>query len=76
MSDAGFTRYAFVAWPVKAEAEPQNIVLSGGSTMFEFFGRRLQRDLKQIVDTRINNSEVNSGSLMRVRPVRHLQSGC
>lgn len=33
--------------------------------MFEFFGRRLQRDLKQLVDTRITNSEVLSGNLMR-----------
>lgn len=45
----------------------QNIVLSGGSTMFEFFGKRLQRDLKQIVDTRITASETSSGNLMKVR---------
>lgn len=43
----------------------KNIVLSGGSTMYPFFGRRLQRDLKQIVDTRISASEVSSGSLLR-----------
>jgi actin-related protein 3 len=49
------------------ESSAQNIVLSGGSTMFEFFGRRLQRDLKHLVDTRISASEVNSGSRMRAR---------
>ena len=31
----------------------KNIVLSGGSTMFKDFGRRLQRDLKKRVDGRI-----------------------
>ena len=35
--------------------------------MFDHFGRRLQRDLKHIVDTRIMNSETLSGGLMRVR---------
>merc|ERR1740138_1027587 len=30
----------------------KNIVLSGGSTMFKDFGRRLQRDLKKRVDKR------------------------
>lgn len=44
----------------------KNIVLSGGSTMFKDFGRRLQRDVKHIVDGRIANSETASGSLMRV----------
>jgi actin-related protein 3 len=44
----------------------KNIVLSGGSTMFDHFGRRLQRDLKHLVDTRISASETNSGGLMRV----------
>jgi len=43
----------------------KNIVLSGGSTMFEHFGQRLKRDLKQIVDRRIEASEVSSGALMR-----------
>ena len=28
-----------------------NVVLSGGSTMFPDFGRRLQRDIKHIVNT-------------------------
>lgn len=31
----------------------KNIVLSGGTTMFKDFGRRLQRDIKCIVDTRM-----------------------
>ncbi|RHY52071.1 hypothetical protein B5M09_007040 [Aphanomyces astaci] len=30
----------------------KNIVLSGGSTMFKDFGRRLQRDVKRLVDDR------------------------
>jgi len=30
----------------------KNIVLSGGSTMFKDFGKRLQRDIKRIVDER------------------------
>ncbi|KAM0754838.1 actin binding protein [Meredithblackwellia eburnea MCA 4105] len=42
-----------------------NIVLSGGSTMFDNFSRRLQRDLKYLVDTRISTSEHLSGGLMR-----------
>lgn len=32
----------------------QNIVLSGGSTLFKDFGKRLQRDIKRSVDERIN----------------------
>ncbi|TDL25654.1 actin actin-like protein [Rickenella mellea] len=43
----------------------KNIVLSGGSTMFTHFGQRLKRDLKQMVDRRIENSEHLSGSMMR-----------
>lgn len=35
--------------------------------MFEHFGQRLKRDLKQIVDRRIEASEASSGALMRVR---------
>jgi len=31
----------------------RNIVLSGGSTMFQNFNKRLQKDLKQIVDDRL-----------------------
>lgn len=39
----------------------KNIVLSGGSTMFRDFGRRLQRDIKKLVDARIQKSEQLSG---------------
>jgi Actin len=35
----------------------ENIVLSGGSTIFKDFGRRFQRDIKQSVDARILRSE-------------------
>lgn len=35
----------------------KNIVLSGGSTMFKDFGRRLQRDIRELVKTRIGESE-------------------
>ncbi|CAN6610038.1 actin-related protein 3 [Trichomonascus vanleenenianus] len=40
----------------------KNIVLSGGSTMFRDFGRRLQRDIRSLVDTRIHRSEQLSGA--------------
>ncbi|KIJ41966.1 hypothetical protein M422DRAFT_209110 [Sphaerobolus stellatus SS14] len=43
----------------------KNIVLSGGSTMFDHFGQRLKRDLKNIVDKRIELSQIQSGSAMR-----------
>lgn len=39
----------------------KNIVLSGGSTMFKDFGRRLQRDIKTLVNDRIELSERMSG---------------
>lgn len=39
----------------------KNIVLSGGSTLYKDFGRRLQRDIRQLVDTRIKASEAKSG---------------
>lgn len=39
----------------------KNIVLSGGSTMFKDFGRRLQRDIKTLVNERIEASERLSG---------------
>lgn len=39
----------------------KNIVLSGGSTLYKDFGRRLQRDIKLLVDARIRASEVRSG---------------
>lgn len=41
----------------------KNIVLSGGSTMFKDFGRRLQRDLKDLVKERIELSERLSGGV-------------
>jgi len=43
----------------------QNIVLSGGSTMFQHFGNRLKRDLKQLVDHRLSSSVAASGSAMQ-----------
>ena len=39
----------------------KNIVLSGGSTLFSNFGRRLQRDIKHLVEDRIRASEAKSG---------------
>lgn len=39
----------------------KNIVLSGGSTLYKDFGRRLQRDIKHLVDDRIRASELRSG---------------
>lgn len=41
--------------------------------MFKDFGRRLQRDVKHIVDGRIANSETASGSHMRVSSARYLR---
>lgn len=43
-----------------------NIVLSGGSTMFRDFGRRLQRDIKKVVDARLRLSETLSGGHITV----------
>ena len=45
----------------------QNIVLSGGSTMFKDFHRRLQRDLKKIVDARVLASDARHGGEVKVR---------
>lgn len=47
----------------------KNIVLSGGSTMFKDFGKRLQRDVKRAVDFRIKRSEQLSGGALRSTPV-------
>ena len=44
--------------------------------MFDHFGRRLQRDLKGIVDERILSSETRSGSLMKVSPPPTSLSDC
>lgn len=37
--------------------------------MFENFGKRLQRDIKRIADTRIKRSEVLSGGKMHATPM-------
>lgn len=39
----------------------RNIVLSGGSTMFKDFGKRLERDIKKSVDGRLRVTEALSG---------------
>ena len=44
----------------------KNIVLSGGTTMFKDFGRRLQRDLKRTVNERLELSEQLSGGRIKV----------
>ena len=36
--------------------------------MFQHFGQRLERDLKQLVDQRLEASAVSSGSVQRVSP--------
>jgi len=40
----------------------ENVVLSGGSTMFKKFGRRLQEDVQSIVDARIEANQVAMAS--------------
>ena len=47
----------------------KNIVLSGGSTMFKDFGRRLQRDVKRVVDARSKLSEELSGGRIKPKPI-------
>ncbi|ORX89734.1 actin-related protein 3-like protein [Basidiobolus meristosporus CBS 931.73] len=47
----------------------KNIVLSGGSTMFKDFGKRLQRDIKRIVDGRVKRSEELSGGNLKATPL-------
>eukprot|EP01104_Vermistella_antarctica_P006290 TRINITY_DN16_c0_g1_i1.p1 TRINITY_DN16_c0_g1~~TRINITY_DN16_c0_g1_i1.p1 ORF type:complete len:440 (+),score=124.78 TRINITY_DN16_c0_g1_i1:40-1320(+) len=47
----------------------KNIVLSGGSTMFKDFGKRLQRDIKRTVDNRIKRSEELSGGKIKAVPL-------
>jgi hypothetical protein len=44
-------------------------VLSGGSTMFKDFGKRLQRDIKRLVDLRVKKSEELSGGLHKAKPI-------
>ncbi len=40
----------------------KNIVLSGGTTMFKDFGKRLQRDIKRNVDARMNENMARLGA--------------
>merc|ERR1719182_929910 len=47
----------------------KNIVLSGGSTMFKDLGRRLQRDVKRVVDRRIKASEALSKDGHKPKPI-------
>lgn len=47
----------------------KNIVLSGGSTMIKDFSRRLQRDLKKIVDARLLAYEARVGGDVKTQPV-------
>ncbi|CAJ1938223.1 unnamed protein product [Sphenostylis stenocarpa] len=47
----------------------KNVVLSGGSTMFKDFHKRLQRDLRKIVDTRVLLSEARLNGEIKAQPV-------
>ncbi|XP_057811079.1 actin-related protein 3-like isoform X1 [Salvia miltiorrhiza] len=47
----------------------KNVVLSGGSTMFKDFNRRLQRDIKKIVDARGIASDARLVGEMKSQPV-------
>jgi len=47
----------------------KNVVLSGGTTMFKDFARRLNRDLKRFVDVRIARSEELSGGKFKANPL-------
>ncbi len=47
----------------------KNIVLSGGSTMFKDFGRRLQRDIRRIVDTRMDSNREYMQKMSRLKEV-------
>ncbi len=47
----------------------KNIVLSGGSTMYKDFGRRVQRDIKRLVDARVEESEARSGGGLKAQSV-------
>jgi len=47
----------------------KNIVLSGGSTMFKDFGRKLQRDVKRVVDARLKVSEELSQGRIKPKPI-------
>jgi len=45
----------------------KNVVLSGGSTMFKDFARRLDRDLKKFVEVRTKKSEEVAGGSIELR---------
>lgn len=47
----------------------KNIVLSGGSTMFKDFDKRLQRDIKRAVDYRIQRTEAANQGRIKVAAV-------
>lgn len=47
----------------------KNIVLSGGSTMFKNFDKRLERDIKYIVDDRLDKSMKLSKSKIQPKPI-------
>ncbi|PAV83626.1 hypothetical protein WR25_21657 [Diploscapter pachys] len=47
----------------------ENIVLSGGSTMFKDFGRKLQRAVKRTSDERLAISEQLSGGRLKPKPI-------
>jgi len=47
----------------------KNIVLSGGSTMFKDFGKRLERDLKRSVSGRLKVTEELSGGRLKPTPI-------
>jgi len=49
-----------------------NIVLSGGSTMFKNFGQRLQRDLKKIIDSRLEKNAARK-ELAKTQTLRKLE---
>jgi actin-related protein 3 len=46
----------------------KNIVLSGGTTMFKDFGKRLQRDIKKNVDQRMQANIARLGKLVHDTP--------
>eukprot|EP00048_Salpingoeca_helianthica_P014474 m.221864 g.221864 ORF g.221864 m.221864 type:complete len:415 (+) comp15904_c0_seq1:60-1304(+) len=47
----------------------KNVVLSGGSTMFKDFGKRLKRDVQRVVDNRLKQSEKLSGGKIKPQPI-------
>ncbi|CAI5460272.1 unnamed protein product [Closterium sp. Yama58-4] len=49
----------------------KNIVLSGGSTLFKDFGRRLQRDVKKAIEARMAGSSEPKASDIEVTVVSH-----